>query len=167
MNCLNKFSLILIYFSFFTLFSQELPPINIFSPEDYGAENQNWAITQASNKFIYAANNKGLLEYSGTNWRLYPTPNETIMRSVKSFKDKIYSGFYRDFGFWSKNNFGSLEYTSIVKKKNIQMLEDEQIWEIVELDNWLLFKSLQRIYLFDLNNESLKIIKSEKNITKI
>ncbi len=167
MNCLNKFSLILIYFSFFTLFSQELPPINIFSPEDYGAENQNWAITQASNKFIYAANNKGLLEYSGTNWRLYPTPNETIMRSVKSFKDKIYSGFYRDFGFWSKNNFGSLEYTSIVKKNNIQMLEDEQIWEIVELDNWLLFKSLQRIYLFDLNNESLKIIKSEKNITKI
>lgn len=167
MNCLNKFSLILICFSVFTAFSQEVPPINIFSPEDYGAENQNWAITQAPNKFIYAANNKGLLEHNGTDWRLYPTPNETIMRSVKSFGDKIYSGFYRDFGFWSKNKFGALEYTSIVEKKKIQMLEDEQIWEIVELDNWLLFKSLQRIYLFDLENESLKIIKSQKNITKI
>jgi len=158
MNRLNKFLFFSIYFSVFTVFSQEVPPINTFSPEDYGAENQNWAITQAPNKFIYVANNKGLLEYNGTDWRLYPTPNETIMRSVKSFGNKIYSGFFRDFGFWSKNNFGTLEYISIVKKKNIQMLDDEQIWEIVELDNWLLFKSLQRIYLYDLGNESVKIL---------
>ena len=167
MNRLNKFLFFSIYFSVFTVFSQEVPPINTFSPEDYGAENQNWAITQAPNKFIYVANNKGLLEYNGTDWRLYPTPNETIMRSVKSFGNKIYSGFFRDFGFWSKNNFGTLEYISIVKKKNIQMLDDEQIWEIVELDNWLLFKSLQRIYLYDLGNESVKILNSKKNITKI
>lgn len=167
MNCLKKSLIIFLNILVFSSFSQEVPPINIFSPEDYGAENQNWSITQSPNKFIYAANNKGLLEFNGTNWRLYPTPNETIMRSVKSFGNKIYSGFYRDFGYWSKNNFGILEFTSIVKKKNIQMLEDEQIWEIVELDNWLLFKSLQRIYLFDLQNENIKIIESKRNITKI
>lgn len=167
MNCIKES--LLIFFTSISLFSysQEVPPINIFSPEVYGGENQNWGITQASNKFIYVANNKGLLEYNGTDWRLYSTPNETIMRSVKSFNDKIYSGFFRDFGFWSKNNFGDLEYTSIVDKKNIQMLEDEQIWEIVELDNWMIFKSLQRIYLFDLQSESLKVINGSKNITKI
>lgn len=167
MNCLKKSLIIFLNFLVFSIYSQEVPPINVFTPEDYGAENQNWAITQASNKYIYVANNKGLLEYNGTNWRLYPTPNETILRSVKSFQDKIYSGFYRDFGFWKKNNLGVLEYTSIVEKKKIEMLEDEQIWEILELDNFMIFKSLQRIYLYDLKSESIKIIKTSKNIIKI
>jgi ligand-binding sensor domain-containing protein/DNA-binding CsgD family transcriptional regulator len=148
-------------------FSQEVPPIKIFSTEDYGAGNQNWALTQGENKFIYAANNEGLLEYNGANWQLYPTPNETIMRSVKSFKDKLYSGFYMDFGFWVRNGFGLLEYTSIVKEKGIKMLEDEQIWEIVELDGWMIFKSLERIYLYDLESDKVKVIDSEYRIHKL
>lgn len=167
MNCFKKSVIIFLNFLVFSIYSQEVPPINVFSPEDYGAENQNWAITQSANKYIYVANNKGLLEYNGTSWRLYPTPNETILRSVKSFQDKIYCGFYRDFGFWKKNNLGVLEYTSIVEMKKIEMLEDEQIWEILELDNFMIFKSLQRIYLYDLKSESVKIIKSSKNIIKI
>ena len=167
MNCFIKSLIIVLNFLVFSIYSQEVPPINVFSPEDYAAENQNWAITQAPNKYIYVANNKGLLEYNGTSWRLYPTPNETILRSVKSFQDKIYCGFYRDFGFWKKNNLGVLEYTSIVEEKKLKMLEDEQIWEILELDNFMIFKSLQRIYLYDLKSESIKIIKTSKNIIKI
>ena len=138
--------------------AQELPPIKNFSTKDYLAENQNWNISQAENKFMYVANNKGLLEFNGANWQLYSTPNETIMRSVKAFKNKVFTGFYMDFGYWVKNNVGVLEYTSIVKEKNIQLIEDEQIWEIVELDGWMIFKSLQRIYLYHLSTKSVKII---------
>jgi DNA-binding CsgD family transcriptional regulator/ligand-binding sensor domain-containing protein len=150
-----------------TVCAQETPPINTFSTEDYGAENQNWGISQASNKFIYVANNEGLLEFNGEDWQLYPTPNETIMRSVKFFEEKIYTGFYMDFGFWKKNDFGILDYTSIVKENNIEMLEDEQIWEIHELDGWMLFKSLQRIYLYNLKTNVFKTIEASKNITKL
>lgn len=151
----------------YTSYSQEIPPINIFSPEMYGAENQNWAITQAPNKFIYVANNEGLLEYNGANWQLYPTPNETIMRSVKSFENKIYTGFYMGFGYWVKNDFGLLEYTSIVKEQNIKMLQDEQIWEIFELDEYMIFKSLERIYLFNLKTNTIKTISAERKILKL
>ena len=133
----------------------------------YGAENQNWAITQAPNKFIYVANNEGLLEYNGANWQLYPTPNETIMRSVKSFEDKIYTGFYMGFGYWVKNDFGLLEYTSIVKEQNIKMLQDEQIWEIFELDGYIIFKSLERIYLFNLKTNTINTISAERKILKL
>lgn len=147
--------------------AQELPPIKNFSTKDYGAENQNWNISQAENKFMYVANNKGLLEFNGANWQLYSTPNETIMRSVKAFKNKVFTGFYMDFGYWVKNNVGVLEYTSIVKEKNIQLIEDEQIWEIVELDGWMIFKSLQRIYLYHLSTKSVKTIESEGRIEKI
>ena len=155
------------YFFIFSTISQEVPPINTFSTEDYGAENQNWAITQTSNKFIYVANNEGLLEYNGSSWQLYPTPNETIMRSVKSLGNKIFTGFYKGFGYWEKNHFGTLEFTSIVLSSKIEMLEDEQIWQIEELDGWMLFKSLQRIYLYNLESKVVKIINAEKTITKI
>jgi ligand-binding sensor domain-containing protein/DNA-binding CsgD family transcriptional regulator len=164
---LRNVIILFIYFFISCSFSQEVPPINSFSTEDYGAENQNWNISQAANKFIYVANNKGLLEYNGEIWELYPTPNETIMRSVKCFNDKVYTGFYMDFGFWTRNKFGYLEYTSIVNMNKIEMLEDEQIWEIAELDGWMIFKSLQRIYLYNLESKSLKIINASKNITKL
>ncbi|PQJ78716.1 helix-turn-helix and ligand-binding sensor domain-containing protein [Polaribacter porphyrae] len=163
----NLLFLINIFLIVTTTLSQEVPPINIFSTEDYGAENQNWGVSQANNKFIYVANNEGLLEFNGETWELYPTPNETIMRSVKCFNERIYTGFYMDFGFWTKNDFGLLEYTSIVKKNKIEMLEDEQIWEISELDGWMIFKSLQRIYLYNLKTKLLKVINATKSITKL
>lgn len=161
-----KFSFLFLVFCS-TIMSQEIPPISVFSTEDYGAENQNWAISQTSNKFIYVANNKGLLEFNGANWELYPTPNETIMRSVKCYNNRIYTGFYMDFGFWKKNDFGVLFYTSIVKGSNIEMLEDEQIWEISELDDYMLFKSLQRIYLYNLKTKVFKTIEASNNISKL
>ena len=137
--------------------AQELPPVITYTPKDYGGENQNWGISQSQDKYIYVANNKGLLEFNGANWKRYPTPNETIMRSVKVIDDKIFTGFYMDFGFWVKNSFGNLVYTSITKKENISIQEDEQFWSILELDGWLLFQSLERIYLYNLKTEEVKI----------
>jgi AraC family chitin signaling transcriptional activator len=151
----------------FSFVAQELPPINVFSTKDYGAENQNWAISQADNEFIYIANNQGLLEFNGARWQLYPTPNKTIMRSVNVFGEKIFTGSYMDFGFWQKNSFGALEFSSIVKEQNITMIEDEQIWNILEIDGWILFKSLERIYLYNLESKLIKIINAENKINTL
>ncbi|PWG04966.1 helix-turn-helix and ligand-binding sensor domain-containing protein [Polaribacter aquimarinus] len=140
------------------VFSQEFPPINIFYTEDYQAENQNWDISQSQNDFIYVANNKGLLEYNGASWKLFETPNETIMRSVKVFENKVFTGFYMGFGFWEKDIYGDLKYNSIVKEQNVKMLEDEQIWQILEIDGWMIFRSLQRIYLYNLSSKEIKVI---------
>ena len=97
----------------FSVFSQELPPIEVFKPKDYGAEDQNWGISQGKDKSIYFANNKGLLMYNGARWKLYKSKNSSIVRSVKVIGEKIYTGSYMDFGFWEKNKFGTLEYSSI------------------------------------------------------
>lgn len=164
----SKFLFLLVNLFFIGIvFSQELPPINSFKTDDYGAENQNWSISQAENNFIYVANNKGLLEFNGATWQLYETPNETIMRSVKAFKDLVFTGFYMGFGYWKKNEFGILEYNSIVELENVKMLDDEQIWDIVELEGWMLFKSLQRIYLYNLSNKTIKIINTENGVNSL
>ncbi len=153
--------------SFNINFSQELPPINLFTPKEYKAENQNWSISQALNKNIYIANNNGLLEFNGARWKLYPSPNETILRSVKVIADKIYSGSYMDFGYWKKNNLGTLEYSSLTENLKVELIEDEQFWNIIEVDNWILFQSLNRIYILNSIDDSIQIIDSKTTITKM
>ena len=151
----------------FSLFSQEVPPVQAYFPSDYNAENQNWSITQDPNKNIYIANNKGLLMFNGDDWKLYETPNESIMRSLLYVQGKLFSGFYNDFGYWESDDYGELNFISLKDRFQIQMLEDEQIWEIFELDGWLLFKSLRRIYLINLKEKQSKIIDGKNNITKL
>lgn len=151
----------------FSVFSQELPPIEVFKPKDYGAEDQNWGISQGNDKSIYFANNKGLLGYNGARWKLYKSVNSSIVRSVKVIDDKIYTGSYMDFGFWERDKFGTLEYSSITSNKNISLAEDEEFWNILELDRWILFQSLDRIYIYDSKFKTIAIIESETTITKI
>ena len=148
--------------------SQEHPSVMSFSPENYGAENQNWDITQTENQFMYFGNNSGLLEYNGSKWTLYPVPdnqiNNSIVRSVKAIGNKIYSGSYMDFGVWERDNLGVLKYESIPVKLGIDIKDDEQFWNIEVVDNWILFQSLSRIYLIDLKKSSYKIINSDYEI---
>lgn len=163
---LKKIHFILLFFQGI-VFSQELPPVNIYNERDYNAENQNWSISQSSNGYVYVANNKGLLEFDGGDWVLYETPNETIMRSVKVIGNTIFTGFYMDFGFWKKNSFGQLEFTSLVDETETKMLEDEQIWEIESLQEYLLFKSLNRIYVYNTRTKAIDIISSNNKLNKL
>ncbi|TVZ57217.1 regulatory LuxR family protein [Lutibacter sp. Hel_I_33_5] len=158
---------VLLFFVLSINIAQELPPINTFTPEDYRAESQNWSISQSNDGFLYVVNNQGLLEFDGVNWKLFPTPNETIMRSVKVVGDKIYTGFYMDFGFWKKDELGELHYTSLIEKANITPDEDEQFWNIIKMNDWMLFQSLKRIYLYNDKTNQFKIIESKTKITKI
>ncbi len=148
-------------------YSQELPPIQVYTPQAYGAESQNWAISQSDDKHIYVANNIGLLEFNGAKWQLYPSPNETILRAVAVSGERIYTGCYMEFGYWERNQFGLLDYTSLIPKMKEEMVEDEHIWKIIPLDDWIVFQSLDRIYLFNTINETFKIIESESGITKM
>ena len=148
-------------------FAQELPPISTYTSQDYKADNQNWSIAQSENNFIYASNNKGLLEFNGFDWKLYPTPNGSASNVVRVLKDKIYTGFKNDFGFWDKNDFGELFYTSIVKSQNIKILAGEEIETILALNDWILFKSSQNIYLFNLKTSEVKVINTANKIQKI
>ncbi|MBT8316007.1 MAG: hypothetical protein HKP59_00110 [Lutibacter sp.] len=146
--------------------AQELPPIENYSPKLYNAENQNWSISQSFDQQIYIANNSGLLAFNGAKWKLYPSPNNTIIRSVSVINSRIYTGSYMEFGYWEKNEFGSLDYFSLSAKIEDRLVEEE-FWNIIEYDTWVLFQSLNRIYIFNTIDESFQIIKSDTQLPKI
>lgn len=167
---LISFSVLLFSLSLFgslSIYAQELPPVLSFSPKDYQADNQNWSITQAGNNYIYIANNKGLLEFNGESWTLYPSPNQTILRSVFYHDNKLYSGSYREFGFWEKQASGQLKYKSLSSKIIDKIGADEQFWTIDRLENWIVFQSLDNIYSYDTTSQSIKKITVDGSITKM
>ena len=147
--------------------AQELPPIELYSSKDYGAENQNWGISQSDDHHIYVANNKGLLEFNGAQWKLYPSPNQSIFRSVSVAGNRIYTGSYMDFGYWQRNQKGNLSYTSLVEETRVKLIEDEQFWNIIPMEGHILFQSLNRIYIYSPVDSSYKIVDTDHTITKM
>lgn len=157
---------LVLLFSFVQLHAQEIPNIIYYSPEEYKGETQNWMIDKDAKGHIFVANNSGLLDYNGVSWNLYPTPNQTIMRSVKVVNDRIYTGYYMGFGYWVRNSKGTLDYFNLSDKIKNQLLEDEQIWKIHAIANKILFQSLNQIHIYDPDTEQITVIKIDGIIEK-
>lgn len=155
---------VLIFLISFSVKAQLLPPIQSFTPQDYQAANQNWMIDGSTSNEILFSNSEGLLIFDGTRWNTYSSPNGTIIRSVKNTGDLIYTGSHSDFGFWKKSINGNLYYTSLVKKLNLNIEEDEEFWNILTLDNWIIFQSLHRFIFLDNNTNEIKYLKIDGTI---
>ena len=160
-----QIKLFIILFSLFCS-AQQLPPIVKYSKDIYGAGIQNWMISQDSHRFMYFANNEGLLEFNGAKWILNPSPNEAIVRSVKCINDKIYTGAFMEFGYWQRAINGQLYYTSLSNTIKDKINDDEQFWGIFPFDNWILFQSLEKIYAYNTKNQSFTIINPNITINK-
>ena len=148
-----------------TLAGQALPPVQSFEPETYGAGSQNWAIAQGDRGFVYVANHEGLLEYDGERWQLYPSPNESVLRSVAVIGERIYTGFYQEFGYWSSGEAG-LSYTSLSALTD-RVLPDEQFWSIHAVGDQVLFQSLNQLFSYDPATNQLSVTASPAGITKL
>lgn len=164
---MKRILLLLAVLCYCITYSQELPPILKFSPSAYSAGNQNWMVSQAANRFMYFANNEGLLEYNGSDWKLYPSPNETIIRSVKVSGNRIYTGCYMEFGYWIKKEDGNLKYVSLSKAVKKRILDDEQFWNIAEYDRWIIFQSLNQIFIYDSKAHTFNIISPETGVNRV
>ncbi len=157
-----------LYFFFFAFsctflgFSQELPPVVNYGPNEYGAGNQNWMISQAENKNIYIANGTGLLEFNGAEWNLYPVPNNTIVRSVKVMGEKIFTGAYMEVGYWKENEVGTLDYTSLLDKFPQKVSDGEQFWHIENSDEMMIFQSFEKLYLYNLKTEKITNVENDR-----
>lgn len=144
--------LILLSLGYSFSYSQQLvPPIQNVTPTEYGAASQNWEIAIDEEGIIYSANNQGLLVYDGLSWDLLPLKSQSIIRSVYPYKDRVYTGSYNEFGFWSRNDKGALAYKSLSPlMKDLKLLSDE-FWQIIAYKNDIYFRSFGAIYKYSDN----------------
>ena len=116
-------------------------------------------ISESIDNEILFANSETLLLFNGTSWNNYPSPNGSVIRSVKYVDNKTYIGTHSDFGYYEKYNDGTLKYTSLVDEFDLNIEEDEEFWNIMTLDNWIIFQSISRLIFIDKNNSDVKYLK--------
>ena len=143
-------SFIFISCSLSLLANEFTPVVTQFNKKDYNAGNQNWSVTQDRQGVIYIGNNVGLLRFDGSAFSLFKLPNVQVIRAVFIDKsDRIYVGSFREFGFFEKDRFGLLVYTSLSKNQKNYKLENDEIWNILEFDGKILFQSFKSIFIYD------------------
>ncbi|MEZ7498070.1 histidine kinase [Flavobacterium sp. Arc3] len=135
------------------LYGQQLLPfVENYNKANYQGDNQTWNVAQGSDNAMYFANNHYLLRYDGVKWEKNMLPNKTIIRSIYVVGDKIYSGSYKEFGYWVRKN-GKMSYVSISKGKSVfDDIENEEIWKIFKFNDAIYFQSFNAIYKYDGQN---------------
>ena len=156
-----KYLILLCFFNFMGFAQELVPPIQNFSPVDYAAASQNWDIAVDEQGVIYAANNQGLLVYDGLSWELLPLKSESIIRSVFVDKNKIFTGSYKEFGFWNTSGNGSWNYTSLSPLMADFDMQSDEFWDILAHDDAIFFRSFGGVYKYEKN----KIEKIEDLVT--
>jgi len=142
-----------------------LPFINNYIPQSYGGGIQTWDAVQDHRGIMYFANNGGVMEYDGNNWRLIELPIESTTRSLAiNEQGIIYVSSDNEFGYLTTDSVGNTIYASL-----IQLLPKEQrdvgiVWTIISFDNKMYFQSQEKIYVLDQNNK-IEIIELENSIT--
>lgn len=121
--------------------------ITNYPRHSYKAASQNWMVMQGVNGWMYFANNKGLLEFDGTNWAVYPIHNAK-MRAVKAGNDgRIYVGGLQQFGYFIPNSLGQLDYVCLsdsLDKNNIG-----NIWNIHIAESRVYFQSDNAVFYLE------------------
>ena len=146
-------------------YSQELLPfVENFTKSEYAGDNQVWNVVQGSDNAMYFANHHYFLRYNGVKWEKYSLPNKTVIRSVFADGNRIYTGSYKEFGYWERTA-GKMEYTSVSANSDLFTgnADNEEIWKIFKNGNTIYFQSFNEIYSY--NGTSVSKIKVPSQIS--
>ncbi len=133
-----------------------IPNIINHSKASYRASTQNWSVTQSDKGFIYFGNNDGVLEYDGTNWRLFPVSNASVVRSVLAVGDTIYTGAFEELGYLAPDTTGMLAYHSLKALVPPDFADFDEIWNIYAHQGSIYFQSFN--YIFILSDGKLRAL---------
>ena len=140
--------------------------IRNFTKKEYRAESQNWSITRDQYGYIYAANNIGLLEFDGVEWKFYPAPNGTVIRSVAvDHHNRIFTSGYREIGFWEKDQTGELAYRSLNHIAESLFSQNEEFWNTVIIGDRVYFHSFSSIFIYDF--EKFRVVRTDASVNSI
>jgi len=131
------------------VFSQESYHITNYRKADYKAGNQNWDMNLDEEGNLFVANSKGLLKMSGSAITLYELPGKNIIRSVAAINGRVYTGSFREFGYWEADNTGAMTYTSLVPLLKDDTLQNDEFWKIKVHKGKIYFQSFGMLLCYD------------------
>lgn len=147
---MRKLLLILLLILSFDLFGQGFTPIvTQFTKKEYNASNQNWSVGQGKDGIMYFGNNQGLLQFDGSRWDIYNMPEKKMVRSLMVNRDnRIFVGSFEEFGYYVKDANGQLLYTSLSSRLQNYVMQNDEIWNILEDNGTIIFQSFTSYFTY-------------------
>ena len=141
-----------------------LPYIRNYTPKEYGADIQNWAILQDDRGLMYFGNNLGVLEYDGVFWRRIPLSNNTVVRSlVKDKNGRIYVGGVDELGYLEPDANGDLRYISLRSSIPRDALPLADVWQTYVTRDGVYFMTFERIFRWSPEERQMKVWKGSSD----
>ncbi len=121
---------------------------------------QNWSIAQDLRGVIYVGNNdKGILEYDGSEWRNISVSNERTIRSLVTAPDgTVFVGAFSEIGFLSPDIDGDLQYQSLLPLLDTTYHNFTNIWKTFSHNDKIYFCSERYILIFSPESKSFNVI---------
>jgi len=124
-----------------------LPFLRAYGPKEYGAQAQNWAVTQDQRGVIYIGNNDGVVIYDGVQWRTVPVSNLSVVRSLDvDSNGTVYVGARGDFGYLAPDASGALRYISLVDRVPVEDRGFIDVWKTMVSSDGIVFVSSERLF---------------------
>ncbi len=140
---------------------QGRPFITNYAPKEYGYSGINWWIEQDDRGFLYFANNSGVLELDGVNWRLIEVIEDSEVRSLaKNGNGVIHVGTNGDLGYLSPDEKGLMQFKSLKPKLPEEYRQFEEVWETFYHQGEIYFRTNNQMMIW--NDERFRIITSEE-----
>src|SRR5260370_14939135 len=124
-----------------------LPFLRNYSPREYRAQSQNWAITQDQHGVIYIGNNDGVLVYDGVHWHTVRVGSDSAVRSLDvDANGTVYVGARGEFGYLAPDESGSPHYVSLVDRVPAADRVFKDIWRTIATPDGVFFGSYERLF---------------------
>ena len=123
-----------------------LPLMRNFTPKDYAAAPQNWAIVQDRRGVVYVGNNNGVLEFDGQRWRLIPVANNTTVNSLAvDANGRVYVGAVGEIGYLQPDAEGQMRYVSLLDRMSVADRQFAEVWSTFDTPQGVVFSSAQQL----------------------
>ncbi len=126
-----------------------IPFLQNFTPKEYGADAQNWAIVQDRRGVMYFGNNTGVLEYDGVSWRMIPVDNGSAVRSLAvDERGVVYVGAQGEIGYLTPDSIGQMKYASLRAQIPEAYRDFADIAKTYATGAGIYFQALDRLFLW-------------------
>lgn len=131
------------------------PEIVHFDRNDYQGDSEFWSSCRGSDGVLYFGNNDGVVIYDGERWTTISLPNSSSVRSLLATdQGEIFAGGYNEFGSVKRDSVGNYYYQSMVEQLALQGKELENIEQINQLGDNIVFRCYKQLIIASENRNT-------------
>lgn len=138
-----------------------IPYFQIYETRDYPGEQQMFDVIQWHDGSMLFANAGGLVQHADDDWRIFARFDATFISEIEASKfdsTLIWAGSYSNLGYFVQDEIGEFHYHSISEKIPEDYSDFSNVYDIVELENHVLFFSDLYLFKFSKSDSSVTVL---------